>query len=113
MERTVDTKFYTFNQNNSGGSFHKDHTVGIGQRVIIQATDEDDAIFRAEKIGLYFDGGGDCPCCGNRWSSYVEGEDYPNVYGTKMTNCNEKTHTFIHYFDGSFSFAKEDVESDQ
>ena len=110
MEHTINTKFFHFSQNNSGGYWDDDHSVGIGRHVIIEAVDEDDAISRAEKIGLYFDGSGDCPCCGNRWSSYIEGEEYPEVYGEKMVHCEEVTDIFIHNFDGSFSFAKKYVE---
>ena len=57
--------FYTFRQNNSGGSF-----IGPAITVIIEADGVDDANARAEKLGLYFDGcadGRDCDCCGDRW----------------------------------------------
>lgn len=60
-------KFYTFTQDNSGGSFDYDKKRGITNFVIIEANNADEANARAETIGLYFDGRGDCPCCGNRW----------------------------------------------
>jgi hypothetical protein len=112
MEHVVNTRFYNFRQNNSGGYWVDEHSKGIGRNVIIEALSEDDAISRAENIGLYFDGRYDCPCCGNRWSSYIEGEEYPEIYGVKMVPCEEETESFIHHFDGSFSYAKEFVEED-
>ena len=57
--------FYEFIQNNSGGTFIYDEQKGISYSVIVEADSENDAITRAEQIGLYFDGKGDCPCCGN------------------------------------------------
>jgi hypothetical protein len=110
MERTVNTKFYTFYQNNSGGYWVDEPEKGIGRKVIIEAISEDDAIRRAEKIGLYFDGRYDCPCCGNRWSTYIEGKEFPEIYEKPMVLSEEVTETFIHNFDGSFFYAKEYVE---
>jgi hypothetical protein len=81
------TKFYHFSQNNSGGSFVLDEVSGITHHVIIEACSVDDANKRAEAIGLYFNGWGDCNCCGNRWSeqwSYGDrdpGTSTPEVYG--------------------------------
>jgi hypothetical protein len=49
------TKFYEFDQNNSGGSFVVNDKVC--HRVIID---------KAETLGIHFDGWGDCSCCGNR-----------------------------------------------
>ncbi len=66
--------FYTFNQNNSGGSFHYDPNVGISHFVVIEADNAVEANARAESIGLYFDGWGDCSCCGDRWYSVEDGE---------------------------------------
>ena len=42
MERTIQTKFYEFNQNNSGGHFDVDENVC--HRVIIEAMDEKHAV---------------------------------------------------------------------
>lgn len=76
------TKFWTFNQNNSGGHFTFDEDAGITHFVVIEAVDVDHANARAQSIGLYFGGFGDCPCCGDRWSPAWkdEGEDEPKVY---------------------------------
>jgi hypothetical protein len=67
-ERTIQTTWYRFSQNNSGGSFQDDPHAGIGYEVWIEAISADAANARAEGIGIYFDGDGDCSCCGNRWS---------------------------------------------
>lgn len=80
------SKFYTFGQNNSGGSFLSDHAVGVSKYVIVEADSSAEANERAESIGLYFDGtdgGPDCPCCGDRWYRVGpnEGEDAPMIYG--------------------------------
>jgi hypothetical protein len=108
--RTVNTKFFTFNQNNSGGRFHEDDRVC--HYVIIEATNADDANRRAEQVGLYFDGRGDCSCCGNRWSSAwsdSEGTEEPSIYGKPPTdydyhrwNLTEagKVQCRVYYMDG-------------
>ncbi len=79
-------RYFTFRQNNSGGSFDVDENVGV--TVVIQAKDARDANRRAEKIGIYFGGRGDCPCCGDRWYSLSEtekGDEVPtDGYGTPI-----------------------------
>ena len=78
------SKFYTYNQNNSGGHFAFDKVSGITHLVIIEADSIDHADAIAEDIGLYWNGcdaGIDCPCCGDRWySPYGEGTDEPSIY---------------------------------
>jgi len=84
----IDTMWYHFSQNNSGGSFDDDDDVC--ENVIIQATDARHANQRAEDIGIYFNGcsnGMDCSCCGDRWSEQWDdddGEEFPHVYGTPV-----------------------------
>lgn len=79
-------KFYTFNQNNSGGSFDFDEEKGITHFVIIEAESADAANEIAESKGVYFNGcddGLDCDCCGDRWwpVSDRDGETRPEIYG--------------------------------
>lgn len=86
------SKFYTFDQNNSGGSFKINAECGIGYNVVIEANSEEEALKRAEGI-IYFDGVSndmDCECCGDRWSRYCdENEVVPsNLEG------------YVHYLDG-------------
>jgi hypothetical protein len=106
----VSTKFYHFSQNNSGGSFTFDEAAGITHNVIVEATDYQHANMLAERIGLYFDGDGDCPCCGDRWysqSSYSDGYDVPSIYGEPVsTGVNTVAwmplgkETVVHYLGG-------------
>lgn len=78
-------KFYFFNQTNSGGSFDVDNKVC--HRVIIEASDDAEAIDIAENIGIYFDGcenGYDCSCCGDRWSRPWSDDykEFPYTFGS-------------------------------
>jgi hypothetical protein len=87
---SIETKFFEFRQNNSGGSFHRNENVDT--RVFIEAVDADHANARALKVGIYFDGcstGSDCDCCGDRWyetgdHNAVESEDDITVYRSKF-----------------------------
>lgn len=102
----VRSKFYTFNQNNSGGSF--DYDDNLSEYVIIEAYNYIAANDIAESIGIYFDGYGDCACCGNRWSSMWDESDgtlQPQVYDKSAfdresywTGAPEPV--TIHYLDG-------------
>lgn len=77
--------FFEFRQNNSGGVFDYNEEEGISVSVIIEADDVDQANYRAERIGLYFDGYQDCECCGDRWyrkGSRDKGDPVPSIYGT-------------------------------
>ncbi len=110
--------FYTYKQNNSGGNFHFDEQAGISHFVIIEADDVTAANSRAEAIGLYFDGDGDCECCGSRWgeSWSDDAASVPEVYGKAVVlgqsfadadTAESYIHKwitgpegFIHYLDG-------------
>lgn len=102
------TKFYSFIQNNSGGSFDVDESKGISETVVIEAESAQQANTIAEHIGLYFDGcdsGMDCDCCGDRWYKVDEShaEDVPSRYGEHVHKA--KSHwfssiAFVHYLDG-------------
>ena len=77
----VTTKFFTFNQNNSGGVFD-----GPAMYVIVEAINAKHADQVAEQYGVYFNGcesGTDCHCCGDRWSRTWDekGDDVPTIYG--------------------------------
>ena len=109
MERTVNTKFYTFNQNNSGGYFVTDDTNGVCETVIIEALSPNDAWYKLQKIGekvgsKMFDY---CPCCGERWSDYMDesdGKEHPEIYGVNVEKAEVglfRNKAFVHYFDGS------------
>jgi len=89
-KKPAPSKFYTFRQNNSFGKFDYDAKKGISVYVIVEANSIEDANTRAENIGLYFDGRGDCPCCGNRWSEQYDysGKDdstpVPSIYDEEV-----------------------------
>lgn len=70
MKREVDTKFFAFTQNNSGGRFDVDDNVC--HRVVIEAIDAKHAQSRFEP--MIENQSGSCPCCGDRWSSYEPDE---------------------------------------
>lgn len=96
-------RFYTYSQNNSGGSFIINEERGITEYVIVEAHSHDDANGRAESIGLYFDGYGDCECCGNRWSeqySYDSGTEIPEIYGKPASQYEYPGSVAIHYLNG-------------
>jgi hypothetical protein len=102
-------KFFHFSQNNSGGEFDFNEDAGITHHVVIEAEDASDANQRAERIGLYFDGSGDCPCCGNRWDDQWtsdRGSDAPEVYNSPAAQYEgagwmaEGKDIVVHYADG-------------
>ena len=99
---TGPTKFYTYRQNNSGGSW-----TGPAKYVIVEATSALDADKRAQTKGLYFDGSGDCSCCGTRWSEAYEGEgeSEPKIYDSPAREYTTEYASFgddvvIFYADG-------------
>lgn len=115
MERTVETLFYTYSQNNSGGSFRISDEEGICEYVIIEALNSAHADTRAESIGLYFDGcdeGIDCPCCGDRWyeqASYEKGYEVPSIYGRPADQEIKswyRNRCFVHYLDNTIKEIK-------
>ena len=79
--------FFEYHQNNSGGVTDYDHKAGISVKVIVEADSADHANERARDIGLYFNGEGDCSCCGDRWYEQWNGSDgdpEPLVYGESV-----------------------------
>jgi hypothetical protein len=113
--------FFTFGQNNSGGSFINDGYVT--HYVIVEADNADEANKIAENIGIYFDGCDqdmDCPCCGDRWSRQYgnrDGTEAPEIYGNPpdeegksdwFTGVGE-VYCRVHYKDGMVEeFRKEE-----
>ena len=104
-------KFFTFDQNNTGGHFTFNDT--LSAYVIIEAHTAEQANEIAERIGIYFDGcddGSDCSCCGDRWSRAweVEGKAQPLLYGehprnyTPLSFCSDinGVYCYTHYLNG-------------
>lgn len=106
----MENKFFTFNQNNSGGRFVVDKSEGICECVIIEAKNAEQANEIAEKIGIYFNGvdnDRDCPCCGDRWYDVDDrdGKDEPSFYGDPISKATASLfvdNVFVHYLDGTF-----------
>lgn len=108
----MDMAFFDYRQNNSGGGFEIDEDKGISIHVIIEAESAEEADGKAEAIGLYFDGLGDCPCCGDRWSSaWGPGDKVPSVYGDPVSDYvfevdygikwnKSGPEAFVHFADG-------------
>lgn len=105
--------FYDYRQNNSFGRWDFDRYAGISVHVIVEADDAQEANYRASRIGLYFDGAGDCPCCGRRWydkDNWSDADLVPSIYGESIHDPNaalgafrmgdEEPEGFIHYKDG-------------
>ena len=61
--------YFIFRQNNSGGYF-----TGPSLYFVVNADDADTANNIAVANGLYFDGKGDCDCCGYRWTPVTSAE---------------------------------------
>lgn len=98
----MNTKWYHFNQNNSGGSFVHDADAGIGANVWVEARTLDEASARAQDNGLYFDGvreGVDCPCCGDRWHepSIYDASDNPKWYGDTVRPAKDGEEPTIYW----------------
>lgn len=98
--------FYCFDQNNSGGSFDTDNN--LAQFVIVEARNADEAIERAENLGIYFNGAEDnmdCPCCGDRWYPVDDSDgdvepllrgEHPAAYRPILTAEGE-VYCYVHY----------------
>lgn len=72
-----ETKFYEFNQNNSGGFFDVDENVC--NYVIIEASSADEAIRKLRP--MIANQSESCPCCGERWSlDYYDVIDFSDKF---------------------------------
>ena len=115
MKREINTRFYTFIQNNSGGYFIKDdnfaEVVNIEEISMVSAWDK-----LIKKLGA--NEHCSCSCCGERWSYPWEDEDeFP--YEPKINELSAEDYIkkqkisnyfiydcVIHYYDGT----KEKIE---
>jgi hypothetical protein len=100
----VDLKWFTFRQNNSGGSFAVDDQVA--EVVCIQARNASEAIRKAEEV-CGPSGEDWCGCCGERWSYWIsdeDGTDGPTLYGEPIHAASGwcvGDGVRLHHFDGS------------
>ena len=103
------TKFYTFNQNNSGGYFVYNDEFGVCEYVIIESEGTSDAWDKLVAIGNnVLDMFDFCGCCGERWSNYITddgGKDSPMIWGEPLEIVESgifRSRAFVHYIDGTF-----------
>ncbi len=94
--------YFTYSQNNSGGTFVVDTDAGINRHVIIRAESAEKANGFAQLIGIYFDGveqGIDCSCCGDRWfrADDYEGCACAEIYGVPAQDY--LGHVCVHVFE--------------
>lgn len=107
MKREVETKFFHFNQNNSGGYFIKNAEHGIDHHVVIEAVSAEDAWSRLSRFDEKIDGFFDfCQCCGMRWDECDEdeGSNVPCIYSTPIEKYSDdwfSEYAYVHYFDGT------------
>lgn len=108
--------FYCFTQNNSGGSFDRDHHLGISRHVVVEGASLREIVERAKDMGIYFNGCDtrqDCPCCGDRWYEpwgtdstdtvpTINGQDVSNgCYSSEYHRwIDDGPEGYIHYLDG-------------
>jgi len=112
MERTINTKFFTFSQNNSGGSFYRNDMVR--EFVVVEAQNAKEANSKFDEISYNYSDS--CPCCGSRWYEVDEdeGSDKPMGYGEPFTNfyADKKWHRgytiVVYYYDGTKRFFNAD-----
>jgi len=102
--------FYTVGQNNSGGYFDHDASKGIGYRICVEADSAEDANKRIESILDSYDQGGDCSCCGPRWSAWFDDDDGCKSPSNYSWSKDENPLTggwnipaYIHYANGTIA----------
>jgi hypothetical protein len=98
-------KWFTLNQNNSGGVFTVDENVA--EWVCIQALSAEEAMAKAE---AFCTNEGSCPCCGDRWYINFDEEDgkqVPMIYNTPVEEYvpiklffAQERHIKLHFYDG-------------
>lgn len=117
--------FFTYDQNNSGGSFSFEKGK-IAQYVIIEADTEWEADVLAQTLGIYFNGvenGLDCECCGDRWyEARGVGDKVPSIRRMlveEWANGEKKYYTdwmdgnpdvYVHYLDGRVESYKKKLD---
>lgn len=105
------SKFFEFDQSNSGGSFITDDKVC--HRLFIEADSVEEAIEKAESLGCYWNGvdnGRDCPCCGDRWSGpWNDGESYPMEYDLRNKIVFNSVEEHAQYLANNFGWTSPDI----
>lgn len=102
MKREIDTKYYTYAQNNSGGYYIMNEDVG--ESIIVEAPNSHMANLIAEEI--IQDYTSFCECCGERW--YIEaddsdGTDEPMFFNKAVLDVLNITSEEIEDYEGYYS----------
>lgn len=104
MKRIINTKFFTFSQNNSGGYFIINDDVA--SYLIIEAQNAQEAIDKM--LDITRDYSEYCSCCGERWCDWMDDSDgtaEPMVYGKNVKKESPdrlfSSSTIIYYYDGT------------
>ena len=98
----LETKFYIFRQNNSGGYWDEDKRCGIDQLVVIERDSKEKAILKFQSLleEYGYNSDDDCPCCGSRWYE----NDVSDTYNSKDEILEYletwEYDTYIHYISG-------------
>lgn len=98
----MDTKFFEFPQNNSGGYYVRDTANGVGESIIVEATDAQHALERLQEIGdkTSCDFWSWCDCCGERWPTFLSDREGLESPEPKYT----RGEYFVHYLDGRIEY---------
>lgn len=101
-------KWFTVNQNNSGGYWYENKDVA--HYVSVQARNAKEALYRLKDITSGYTSY--CECCGKRWSFYFgdsDGHDVPSYYNqplNELKTVRNDTHVVFHYADGNRRYGK-------
>ena len=120
LDRKGNEMFYTYSQNNSGGSFIGPHYI------IVEADSARQANSIAQDHDVYYDGvefGDDCECCGDRWEPIEkdsEGTQSPMIWGNTdiQQTLNESpswtsdSSAIVVYVDGSVDYYEKKKEKE-
>jgi hypothetical protein len=119
----METKFYTYSQNNSGGYFELNKKDGIAEYVIIEAKNAKQAHNTASDLFASYSNY--CECCGERWSYYADdedGRDEPTIYSEPARKQIEenmakkssfRTSAAIHHYNGDVEWIGKEPEEDE
>ena len=114
MKREVNTKFWSLNQNNSGGYFINNENVK--EYVIIEAPNANECQNKARDI--FEDYREYCQCCGERWGdawlSEGEGREAPKIFGKEINLDAELSpgegNVVIYFIDGTRKYYRYKLE---
>lgn len=101
-------KWFTVDQNNSGGYWHENEDVA--HYVSVQAYNAEEAKSKLNKITSGYMGY--CECCGPRWwfcFDDSDGHDVPSYYNQPLNELKtvwSNTHVVLHFADGNRRYGK-------